>query len=68
MEELEFTLIEDIREVSVEFRVDLLHLLDRLISANSIHQLINIGASLVSISPLLKEESELKLLGWRCKF
>ena len=62
MEELEFTLIEDIREVSVEFRVYLLHLLDRLVSANSIHQLINIGTSLISISPLLKEESELKLL------
>jgi hypothetical protein len=62
MEQVELALPEDTCKVTEELAVNLLDLLLSFLLVASLHELINIVASLVCVGPLLKTESDLQLL------
>ena len=56
MEKIEFTLPENACEVKIELTANLVDLLLGLTLATLLHQLINVVARFVSISPLFETE------------
>lgn len=67
VEQVELTLPEDACQVLIELLVDLPDLLLGLLLVALLHKLIDVVACLVSISPFLKNQRQLKLLLPKCK-